>query len=88
MNFRKASLNKILECYSIILKNNQELLNKRLDQLKDRENNLKKKEFLLSTIKSNDYISNSSLNLNSDDNLKTNLNDNKILNESKIKKIF
>jgi len=50
-----VNLKNILECYSIILKNNDELLKRRLEQLKERDFNLKKKEFLLSKIKSNEF---------------------------------
>lgn len=49
------NLKNILECYSIILKNNDELLKRRIEQLKERDFNLKKREFLLSKIKSNDF---------------------------------
>lgn len=56
-----------MECYSIILKNNDELLNRRLEQLKERDFNLRKKEFLLSKIKSNDFKANPNFILNQED---------------------
>jgi len=52
-----VNIKNILECYTIILKNNEELLNRRLEQLKERDINLKKKEFLLSKIKLNNIKS-------------------------------
>lgn len=48
------------------MKNNEELLNRRLDQLKERDYNLKKKEFLLTKIKSNLFNIESSSAVNQD----------------------
>lgn len=44
-------MKNILECYSIILKNNEELLNRRINQLQERESQMTQKEFLLNKIK-------------------------------------
>ena len=52
-SFRKINLNikHILECYSIILKNNEELLNRRIAQFNERDSKMTQKEFLLSKIR-------------------------------------
>ena len=44
-------MKNILECYSIILKNNEELLNRRIAQLKERDNQMNQKEFLINKIR-------------------------------------
>jgi len=44
-------MKNILECYSIILKNNENLLNRRIIQLEERNSQLTQKEFLLDKIK-------------------------------------
>jgi hypothetical protein len=44
-------MKNILECYSIILKNNEELLNRRIIQLKERDSQITQKQFLLDKIK-------------------------------------
>ncbi len=46
-------MTNVLECYLIILKNNEELLNRRIEDLNIKENNLNQKEFLLSKLKDN-----------------------------------
>jgi len=44
-------MKNLLECYSIILKNNENLLNRRIIQLEERNSQLTQKEFLLDKIK-------------------------------------
>ncbi len=81
-----------MECYSIILKNNDELLNRRLEQLKERDFNLKKKEFLLTKLKTNDFLDNNILKESNERELDKNFerknNNNKLNSESKLNKIL
>lgn len=72
-----------MECYSIILKNNDELLKRRLEQLKERDFNLKKREYILSKIKSNEFKLNQNY-PNSDQKLLNFENENKIKSSDKI----
>jgi hypothetical protein len=44
-------MTNVLECYLIILKNNEELLNRRIQDLRIKDMNLKQKEYLLNKVK-------------------------------------
>jgi hypothetical protein len=74
------------------LKNNDELLNRRLEQLKERDFNLKKKEFLLTKLKTNDFLDNNILKESNERELDKNFerknNNNKLNSESKLNKIL
>jgi hypothetical protein len=43
---RKIDMSNVLECYLVVLKNNEELLNRRIDDLKVREETIKQKEII------------------------------------------
>jgi hypothetical protein len=49
-NTMKVDLQNVLECYLIILKNNEELLNRRIDDLRIKDTHLRQKEFILNKI--------------------------------------
>ena len=44
-------MQNVLECYLIILKNNEEILNKKIDEIKTKDANLRQKEFILNRLK-------------------------------------
>jgi hypothetical protein len=49
-NNMKMDMQNVLDCYLIILKNNEELLNRRIEDLKVKDVEMRKKEFLLNKV--------------------------------------
>ena len=49
-NTMKMDMQNVLECYLIILKNNEELLNRRIEDLKVKDTQLRQKEFILNKV--------------------------------------
>ena len=50
MSSSKIDLQNVVECYLIILRNNEEMLNRKIDELKQKDLNLRHKEFILNKI--------------------------------------
>ena len=61
--FRKKNLKNFLECFKIILMNNEEILIKKVEQVKTQDFELRKKELILSKIKNNNLDDTYNINL-------------------------
>jgi hypothetical protein len=87
--YSKIDLQNVLECYLIILRNNEEMLNRKIEELKQKDLNLRHKEFILNKITKSKGKSEVNIDIKeheSDDPYSYNRNENQDLDNSQVEK--